>query len=493
MAERTWVRRAGPLGLLEQDWQTRYGDHAVQCFTETGFVVTRFDDHRIDDGWLYVRLPVETDEELTARSEAYQARTLTFFEEGTSHWEAEVEPLTRANITRMRRSRPRSEQLPSLAKHIDVCLDAAANTLGYLHWIMACGFHGKWQETFAEITGNPEIEAAALVGGLDHASNRLVRDLRKVARLRQQDDAGFDAAFASLLQRWGRRTGKGYGSVDAFSSPTWTMDPSLALAAVNAHARADLDEAARRDRRVRSARRRALTSLRRSLSAAPELLERFERAHTIAVSNVKAMENHNALMEQETAGLLREAVHRAGVALVAAGVVDKPTDVFHLSVAEIAAPPSDVRRLIAERKEMRKRQAAKPPPPFFGPEPPTPHPAPAEAAEASTEPGVLVGVSGSPGLATGRAVVADADALAMPEVNPGDILVARDAGPAWTPIFAVLGGIVLDTGAVSQHAAIVARQLGIPAVLGTTTATTAIANGTTITVDGTQGRVETAV
>jgi pyruvate,water dikinase len=85
-----------------------------------------------------------------------------------------------------------------------------------------------------------------------------------------------------------------------------------------------------------------------------------------------------------------------------------------------------------------------------------------------------------------------AQAAAIPEVEPGDILVTTDAGPSWTPVFALLGGVVLDAGWTIQHAAIVCRELGIPCVLATGTATATIADGAEVTVDGDQGLVRIA-
>jgi pyruvate,water dikinase len=104
---------------------------------------------------------------------------------------------------------------------------------------------------------------------------------------------------------------------------------------------------------------------------------------------------------------------------------------------------------------------------------------------------VLRGVAASAGRYTGRARVA-AKTVEPPDVADGDILVAADAGPAWTPIFPVLGAVVLDSGAGFQHAAVMARELGIPAVLGCRDATSAITDGQTITVDGDAGVVELA-
>ena len=75
-------------------------------------------------------------------------------------------------------------------------------------------------------------------------------------------------------------------------------------------------------------------------------------------------------------------------------------------------------------------------------------------------------------------------------LHPGDILVATNVGPDWTPSFAFIGGLVLDEGALSQHAAIVAREYGVPAVMQTKEATKFIRSGQTIIVDGDRGVVE---
>jgi pyruvate,water dikinase len=74
-------------------------------------------------------------------------------------------------------------------------------------------------------------------------------------------------------------------------------------------------------------------------------------------------------------------------------------------------------------------------------------------------------------------------------MRPGEILVATITTPAWTPLFAMACGIVTDVGGTLSHGSIVAREYGIPAVLGTGVATRRIHSGQTLTVDGSQGVV----
>jgi pyruvate,water dikinase len=74
-------------------------------------------------------------------------------------------------------------------------------------------------------------------------------------------------------------------------------------------------------------------------------------------------------------------------------------------------------------------------------------------------------------------------------MRPGDILVAPITTPAWTPLFAMASAVVTDVGGPLSHGSIVAREFGIPAVLGTRVATYRIRDGETITVDGLAGTV----
>ena len=75
------------------------------------------------------------------------------------------------------------------------------------------------------------------------------------------------------------------------------------------------------------------------------------------------------------------------------------------------------------------------------------------------------------------------------KVQPGDILVAPATMPAWTPLFATVAAVVTDAGGMLSHAAVVAREYNIPAVLGTGKATSVLRDGQTIEVDGDAGSV----
>jgi pyruvate,water dikinase len=103
----------------------------------------------------------------------------------------------------------------------------------------------------------------------------------------------------------------------------------------------------------------------------------------------------------------------------------------------------------------------------------------------------MSGVAASPGVARGRATV-----VYGPEdfhkVRNGDILVAYNTDPGWTPLFLKVAGVVVEMGGVLNHCAIVAREYGIPAVVGVAGITKRVADGDTVTVNGYLGVVDTA-
>jgi len=100
-----------------------------------------------------------------------------------------------------------------------------------------------------------------------------------------------------------------------------------------------------------------------------------------------------------------------------------------------------------------------------------------------------MGMPGSPGRAHGTArVIAGPDDFHR--LQPGDVLVAHTTTPAWTPLFNIASAAVTEVGGLFNHAAIVAREFGIPMVAGATDATHVITDGAPIVVDGSAGMVE---
>ena len=110
------------------------------------------------------------------------------------------------------------------------------------------------------------------------------------------------------------------------------------------------------------------------------------------------------------------------------------------------------------------------------------------ARSGQTAGSIIRGIGASPGRVAGAACVIHGPEE-FDQMKPGDILVAKITTPAWTPLFALASGIVTDVGGPLSHSSIVAREYGVPAVLGTGVATHRIRSGQRITVDGNSGVV----
>jgi pyruvate,water dikinase len=111
----------------------------------------------------------------------------------------------------------------------------------------------------------------------------------------------------------------------------------------------------------------------------------------------------------------------------------------------------------------------------------------AQATAPDVSDGSLAGTAASAGRVTGTArVILDPVGARL---EPGEILVAPSTDPGWTPLFLIAGGLVMEMGGANSHGAVVAREYGIPAVVGVPNATVRIATGQRITVDGSVGRV----
>jgi phosphohistidine swiveling domain-containing protein len=199
---------------------------------------------------------------------------------------------------------------------------------------------------------------------------------------------------------------------------------------------------------------------------------------------------------------LRRLALELGRRLTEAGSLDAPDDVFYLKSAELTAASvarsggqslPELARLARERRELREARKRLDPPvtiPLgsrfeFGPVKLSLfEPQPRGAGEGPT----LYGFAVSPGRVTAAASI-----VRSPEdfdkMVPDTILVCPTTTPAWTPLFSQAKGLVTDIGGALAHGSIVAREYGIPAVMGTGNATHRIENGQSIQVDGDAGTV----
>lgn len=184
-------------------------------------------------------------------------------------------------------------------------------------------------------------------------------------------------------------------------------------------------------------------------------------------------------------GLVRDVHLEVGHRLVARGLIVDAADIDLLREHEMRAAltqgsaPAPAQLVVRRRHLVRYDESGPLPARFVG--------TPTVDARASTVNGdVLAGWAASPGRYTGRArVLIRPDKAAM---TAGDVVVARATDSAWTPVFLLAGAIVVERGGPLSHAALVARELGIPAVLNVADAA-AVLDGRRVTVDGDRGEV----
>ncbi len=307
--------------------------------------------------------------------------------------------------------------------------------------------------------------------------------------------AAFCEQFRTFLAQHGSRGPNEWET----ACPTWGTTPDLALALVDrmrlapddqdpqrTHERLVADRTAALAEAESRLRRPERALLRRLLRASTLYLQSRERAKTTVVAAIH-------LARLASIELARRAAGRARAAGVTEAADDDLWFVIGDELDAYLGDPAAFATVIAERRHVRDELSRREPPFAFDGTPPPWESWPRRDRPTTTGERVaagaeLTGLAGSPGVARGiaRIVTDPGDPTAL---GPGEILVAPLTDPAWTPLFVPAGAVVVDVGAVLSHAVIVARELGIPAVVSVVDATRRIPDGALVEVDGSAGIV----
>jgi len=292
-----------------------------------------------------------------------------------------------------------------------------------------------------------------------------------------------------------------------FDEPTWIEDPTPAIWAIRGYAAKgggfSLDEI--REKLVKEREELETTIMQR---VPDERRDEFLRLLRLAQKAGAFNEEHTYYCESYCHSVMRRSFLGIGDRLAGAGTIQQPEDIFFLNPDEIQrvihVPECHSLRYIVDRrrKEWEEWHKIERPPAI------TTRSSMEEAfadimasrlsgakVAAGELPTVrlklkadLYGVCGSPGVVEGTArVVMTVDQLS--KVQPGDILVAPTTATTWTPVFALIKGVVIDRGGPLAHAAVVGREYGIPVILNVFEGTNKIKSGQQIKVDATQGLV----
>jgi len=505
-------------------------------------------DVRVLNGYVYMSSNgVEDPEEIGRRAQEFGVRAGHYYQNWPdlyAAWEtkvrAQIAALKAIEIPDLGDLEPRDRVLAARGiassndllvayQRILASLDAAWNlhsellNLGYaayLNFLMLCKGH------FPEIT---DQAVAKMVSGVDVLLFRPDDELKKLAALAIElgvadriiagEDPGPEwlAAYAESAEPWFHFS---YGNGFYHHHRSWSDDPSFPLAMIGEYAqRLRKGEDLSRPLAAVSAERDAVVERYRGLIDTDEGRQAFDEALGLSRVVFPYVENHNFFIEHWYMTVFWNKMRALGELFVRHGFFDAVDDLFFLRRAEVGDALVDLQMawcaggrphgpdhwpaIVRQRRETYAALARWSPPPALGP-------APGQIVEPMTimlwgitdeqvagwlaaQEGTgtvrtLRGFAGSPGVAEGRArvVLRPAD---LSTVEDGEILVAPITSPSWTPVFARIKGAVSDIGGIMCHAAIVSREYGLPAVVGTGTGTSTIRTGQMIRVDGDTGAV----
>ncbi|MGH2456236.1 MAG: PEP-utilizing enzyme [Candidatus Limnocylindria bacterium] len=330
--------------------------------------------------------------------------------------------------------------------------------------------------------------------GLEQLTDLAADDPATAAWLRDgaHGDPPAETPFAVALDDYLDRHGHLGQGWDDLQLASWREEPRRLLSDVAKRLDQPSERAADRRRRLAEEAEALHQELRARLADRPEELAEFEELLGHARDIGPITETHNYWIDRMAQACLRRFVVRIGHRLVALGAFDRADDVFYLrktEVRDLLGDPQDRTELIERRRLEHARQRRITPPRWVGMPPDEGGSGRFETPEAIAQvPDEVRGVGASAGVARGPARVALGEAD-FDRIQRGDVIVCPSSNPSWVPLFSIAAGLVTDTGGVLSHAAVVAREFGLPAVVGTRDATTRIADGRMVEVDGATGIV----
>lgn len=307
-------------------------------------------------------------------------------------------------------------------------------------------------------------------------------DLWRLSRTLKAEGAGPSPdhlGVQAFLRRYGHRAVR---EIDV-GMPRWSEDPAHVLNVLRTYLShsegADPEAHFRQGEAEAEAAAAALVErVRREKGPVRASFLRFLLSRTRATAGMREYPKFYAV---RFIALHRRVLLGAGEELVAAGRLERPEDVFFLDIGDLTAPGDLRARVRANRAAYERELARRAVPRVVTSRGETFYVAPGTAT------GALLGTPASPGVYEGRVrIIYDPRGA---QLEPGEVLVAPGTDPAWTPLFFSAGALVMEIGGTMSHGSVVAREYGIPAVVGVTGATERLRTGQRVRVDGEAGQV----
>lgn len=352
---------------------------------------------------------------------------------------------------------------------------------------------------FAEMT---RVQAAGLFIAVQSAYDRLFELIDKAGLDAEQVNAltsgqGSHAETEMIFDLWA--LGREELSLDAFlarhgyhgpyegevSTKVWREDPSPVLRLARQYgARDDSAAPAAAAARRGLARQEAERALIASLPAPRRPAARFVLRTAVSRIPLRGVAKAAFLQALDVA---RGAARRMGLHLADQGVLDDPEDIFYFTVDELLGElPGDAASIAAERRVQRESFRALSLPNHWrgNPVPVTAHPPDASGVDHP----VVKGIGAGGGVVEGTVRLVHDPAFT--DVEPDEVLVCATTDPSWTSVLFLSSALVVDVGGLLSHAAVVAREVGVPCVIGTGDGTKVLRTGDRVRVDGDTGSVE---
>jgi pyruvate,water dikinase len=439
-----------------------------------------------------------------------------------AYWCDELLPLNQAQLAFFEEASLSAISLPQLRAHLGEALQQA-ETMGKLHALAAFPAMvamSLFEEFFIEQfpTATP-LEALRLLQGFDNQTLCGDRALWQLSRMalaqpavkvileREEPVAALTAlsqspeacCFLDALQAYLQKYGRRLNVFAQLTEPSWLEEPVTAVACLQTYLSQQDSNPEAVQARLVAERDQAIAEARRTLAErSPTVQARFTSL-LAAAQRAAGVKEDNHWIIQALFYEMRRLALALGQRLCETGALAAAEDVFYLTAEELTTETGLSLAQINERKAARVHFSQVMPPTQLGtlstmPPPDTPFfraIQKADVAEPKSSASVAQRVQGQAaavGVRRGRAriihTLADAGKL-----QPGEVLITKATTPPWTPLFGVATAVVTDTGGILSHCAVVAREYGIPAVVGTGQATQIFRDGQLLEVNGTVGTV----